>query len=336
MMRSQPISRREQLLSHLEAAEGAWLSGERLAAELGVSRAAVWKLIRGLETDGIAIEARPSLGYRLDPATDPLCAAAIARRLTTREPAVTVEHHPLLDSTNRLAARLARAGAPEGHLVTASAQSSGRGRCGRSFISPPDTGVYFSLILRPRLAYEDALLITTTAAVAVSEAIRRLLPGLNPEIKWVNDILLDGRKVCGILTEASLDMESGSIAALILGIGINVYPPAEGFPAELASIAGALVPAVRPGLRASLIAAVVDAFFAYYPALADEEGRLAIVAAYRARCPIAGRAITVVAGDGTDRPATALGIDDRGRLNVRYDDGGEDCLGSGEIRVRPR
>ncbi len=336
MMPGQPLSRREQLFARLEAAEGAWLSGEALAVELGVSRAAVWKLIRGLEADGIVIEARPSLGYRLDPTADPLCAAAIVRRLTTRDPAVTVEHHPSLDSTNRLAARLARAGAPEGHLVVASAQSAGRGRYGRSFVSPPDSGVYFSLILRPRLAYEDALLITTTAAVAVSEAIRRLLPDLSPEIKWVNDILLDGRKVCGILTEASLDMESGSIAALILGIGINVYPPADGFPAELATIAGALTSTVRPGLRASLIAAVVDSFFACYPALPDEEGRSAIVAAYRARCPIAGRAITVVAGDGTGRPATALGIDDRGRLNVRYDDGSEDSLGSGEIRVRPR
>ena len=255
--------KRSWLLATLDERRGEWVSGEGLAATLGVTRAAVWKLLTQLQEEGVPIEAQRRLGYRLPLEADLLDAEAIAAARRSSTPALAIEVHEALDSTNRLAAERARQGAPEGTVIVAAEQTAGRGRFGRSFHSPRGSGLYLSVVLRPRLAYEDALLITTTAAVAVAEAIETLYPeGPAPRIKWVNDILLGGKKLAGILTEASLDMESGQIAAIVLGIGLNVYPPAGGFPEELREIATALRPAPEAQLRSRLAAAILDAFFA--------------------------------------------------------------------------
>ena len=240
--------------------------------------------------------------------------------------AITFDIHECLPSTNATAKALAEGGAAEGTVVLASSQTQGRGRLGRSFCSPNGTGVYMSIVLHPRLAAEKALMITTAAAVAVCRALERLGAD-TPRIKWVNDIYCCDRKVCGILTEAVFD-GAGGLSYAVLGIGINVCEPDGSFPEDLAHIAGAAFPrgAVT---REQVIAAVIDAFFEEYVCL--EEG--CFIEEYRARSLLADRSVTVITPNG-NRDALALGVDEACRLCVRYADGSEEALSSGDVSVR--
>lgn len=233
-----------------------------------------------------------------------------------------------IDSTNAEVKRLAARGAREGLVVVASSQTAGRGRRGRSFFSPEGTGLYMSLLLRPALSPAQATRITTMAAVGICTAIERL-SGRKPGIKWVNDVLLDGRKVCGILTEAAMSADGASLDYVVLGIGINVLAPETGFPPEIASIAGSVFIGSPPNARSLLCAAVLDELAKDYLRLPEES----FAEEYRRRCIVPGRRITVLRGDST-LEADALSVDDECRLLVRYDDGREELLGSGEISIR--
>lgn len=169
-----------------------------------------------------------------------LSAQGVEKYLTSACRHLELHVLPVTGSTNTLLREKARDGAKEGCTVIAGAQTSGRGRLGRNFYSPPDTGVYLSILLRPlSLAPSEAVAFTTMAAVAACEAIEKV-SGRQAQIKWVNDIFMDGKKVSGILTEASLRPKSGKIDSIVLGIGINVYPPENGFPADLGQIAGSV------------------------------------------------------------------------------------------------
>ena len=230
------------------------------------------------------------------------------------------------ESTNAVAAEAARKGEAEGLVVVAERQTAGRGRRGRSFFSPGGTGLYMSILLRPRFSPERAVLLTAAAACAVCEAIEAEL-GLAPGIKWVNDILLDGKKVCGILVESSAGADGLEYA--IAGIGVNVTAPCGGFPAELKDIAGALTAEPVPGLRERLASRIVSSFTRLYGAV----GRGEQLEGYARRVTPPGTKITVLTPEGP-RPATVLGTDENCRLLVRYDGGGEDALFSGEISIR--
>lgn len=250
-------------------------------------------------------------------------------QLTTyiRTQGVLLDIHDTVPSTNATAKALAANGAAEGTVVLAAAQTAGRGRLGRTFCSPDSTGVYMSLILRPQLPAENALFITVAAAVAVCRALERL-GAATPRIKWVNDVYCRDRKVCGILTEAATNPVTGELSYVVLGIGINVTAPKGGFPAELAHIAGAAFSENAPS-REQVIAAVIDAFFAEYAHLEDG----AFIDEYRARSMLGGRAVTVITPTSS-REATALGVDERCRLLVRYADGSEETLSSGDVSLR--
>lgn len=241
-------------------------------------------------------------------------------------PHITLRIHDTLLSTNATAKELAEKGAPHGTVVLASAQTAGRGRLGRTFCSPDGTGVYMSMVLRPQLPAEKVLSVTTAAAVAVCHALERLGAD-NLRIKWVNDIYRHGRKVCGILTEAAFDGADG-LSYAVLGIGINVKEPEGGFSEEIRHIAGA---AFSEGdvTREQVIAAVIDAFFEEYAHL--EDGRF--VEEYRSRSMLDGRVVTVITPNG-NREATALGVDAACRLWVRYADGSEEALASGDVSLR--
>jgi len=211
--------------------------------------------------------------------------------------------------------------------MIAAAQTEGRGRLGRTFYSPDGTGLYMSILLRPTISANEALFITTAAAVAVCHAIERV-SDRTARIKWVNDIFCDDKKVCGILTEAALDPETGGLSYAVLGIGVNVCDPQGGFPDELCRIAASVF-GQREGDRCQLAAAIIDEFFAEYATLS--EGRF--IEEYRARSMLCGRQITVKAPSG-DRQATAVEVDEQCHLLVRYNDGTEEMLSSGDVSIR--
>lgn len=322
------MTTKEKLLELLEENREEYLSGEELAGTLAVSRAAVWKAVKSLQQEGYPIDAVTNRGYRLSRGGDRLSAPGIRKYLkdACRELPITVVEET--QSTNTALRALAEAGAPEGMVYIAQSQTGGRGRMGRSFFSPAGTGLYLSLLLRPT-TWEPARAaqLTAAAAAAMCEAIREVT-GKEPGIKWVNDLLLDGKKVCGILTEASFSMESGVLEYAVLGLGVNVYPPEGGFPKELGEIAGAVLDTPGEDVRNRLAGEFLNRFLAGY---AHPEDR-SFLDTYRRRSVAVGRDITVLSG-GHERRAFAFGVDDDCRLLVRYDDGTEQALSYGEIRI---
>ena len=277
-----PTSTRQALLQALSAAGGDYVSGQQLADTLGVSRAAVHKAAAALSAQGYALEAVSRRGYRLA-GGDPFCAEAVGPY-----PA-PVHIYDTLESSNRTAKLLALDGAPHGTLVLTAHQSAGRGRLGRKFESPAGKGVYCSILLRPELPAASAQTATIRAAVAVCRAVQSLC-GLELAIKWVNDLYYQGKKVCGILTEAGTDLESGRLEWLVVGIGLNLTSTAADWPPELADKAGSLYPGgPAPVPRAALAGAIARELLALGPGedCLDE---------YRARCFVPGHWVTVCTG----------------------------------------
>ena len=232
-----------------------------------------------------------------------------------------------LESSNRTAKLLALDGAPHGTLVLTAHQSAGRGRLGRRFESPAGKGVYCSVLLRPEMPAANAQTATISAAVAVCRAVKKLC-GLELAVKWVNDLYYQGRKVCGILTEAGTDLESGQLEWLVVGIGLNLTSTAADWPEELVRKAGSLYPGgPAPVSRAALAGAIARELLALCPAFdcLDE---------YRARCFVPGHWVTVCAETET-YAAKALAIDEEGRLVIQRENGRQEALRCGEVTTRP-
>lgn len=229
---------------------------------------------------------------------------------------------PVIDSTNRALKEQAAAGVSEGAVLLADRQTAGRGRMGRSFFSPAGCGLYFSVLLRPEKA--DPLKITVAAGVAVAEAVKEIFD-LELKIKWVNDLYLRDRKVCGILAEGAVK-ESG-LEWCVLGIGVNVYTPQEGF-GELEQIAGALLPQETEDRRPELAAAILNRFFECYERLDDP----AILTMYRERSYLQGRTVTAHRGDETFE-GKVIGIGDGAELLLQKESGEVVALSSGEVRL---
>ena len=320
---------KDKLLTLLQSRKGEFVSGEEIAEVLALSRTAVWKAANALRTSGYRIEAVRNRGYRLAAGADILCKSDMEAILGADGDGLTLEVLSCVDSTNSLLREKANAGCPEGYVVLAGQQTGGRGRMGRRFYSPPDTGLYLSLLLRPtRLPPAQAVGITTMAAVAACRAIEEVSHG-DAQIKWVNDIYLGGKKVCGILTEASIGLESGSLDYAVVGVGFNVCPPEDGFPEELSQIAGAILPRSQEGARNRLAAAFLKHFLAIY-----RSGGTGYAEEYRRRSLVIGKPIQVLSPVG-QRPAFALDVDSSCRLIVRYDDGTVEALSSSEVSIRP-
>lgn len=248
--------------------------------------------------------------------------AAIERHLHTTVFGRDLQVTAVLPSTNTTARALAQDGAPEGTVVVATAQTAGRGTRSRSFFSPQG-GVYMSIILRPREA--DGCLITSCAAVAVARAIERLCP-LGVQVKWVNDLYVGGRKLCGILTEAGFT-PNNSIDFVVLGIGVNVA--AVDFPPDIADIATSLGNEGCAVDRNALIAAILEEWETAYATISSGD----FLAESRTRSCVLGRRITVIRGN-EQFVAVATGIDERGHLTVQKDSGETVTLHSGEVSIR--
>lgn len=321
----------DDTLRILEAHRGETVSGEQMAADLGLTRAAVWKAVSGLKDRGFRIAAGSNRGYTLESDGGCLHPETIRRHLRAAGDFVLRVYDEAAGSTNDLVREAALRGEPEGLVVVADTQRAGRGRQGRTFVSPPGTGVYMSLLLRPKLPAAEAVAVTGIAAVAVTQAMEDLGAD-GAGIKWVNDVYLRGLKVCGILTEATMDMESGGLDHAVLGIGVNLFPPAGGFPPELAGIAGAVFPGKpEDDERSRIIAAILDRFLPLYRALPDRGW----LEEYRSRSILTGREVSFLR-EGRERRGLVLGVDDAARLLIRLDSGEETALSSGEVQlIRP-
>ncbi|MBR7132063.1 MAG: biotin--[Clostridia bacterium] len=233
-----------------------------------------------------------------------------------------------VDSTNSYMKTAEFADKPEGTTVIAGRQTCGRGRFNRTFHSPENSGIYMSILLRPRIPAADAVLITALAAVAVSEAIEAL-SSARAEIKWVNDVLIKGKKVCGILPEATLNLQNGRLERVILGIGINVYTPKDGFADEIKDIAGAVFERSDENLRNRFAAEIINRFFEQYPQIAERS----FLDYYISRSCVIGKNVTVISGESRRR-AAALGIDSDCHLLVELEDGSQELLSSGEVSLK--
>ena len=316
---------RDDLLAELEKRRGEDVSGQALAERFGVSRSAVWKAVNALRAAGFEISSTPNRGYRLRAEDDRLSAAGVRAALGETCAGLRVRVYETLDSTNQEAKRLLAAGEPCPMLLLAEEQTAGRGRRGRGFYSPAGEGLYMTLALQPRAALSQATLLTAAAAVAVAQSVEALT-ALACQIKWVNDVYLDGKKLCGILTEASGSFEADALSSVCAGIGVNVRT--RDFPEEFAGRACSLWPlAVSRNRLAAEIAVRLLNF-------AADLGAREFLEEYRRRSLVLGKAVTFTR-DGGERRALAVGIGENGELIVRYDDGREEALNAGEVRLLP-
>lgn len=321
---------KEQVLDIFENNRGQFISGGELAAKLNVSRNAVWKAVKSLQDEGYQITAVTNKGYRLNDETDILSVQSITKHLGRDNERFSIEVFKTLDSTNNMLKTLASAGEKEGKVVISEEQTAGKGRISRSFYSPAGTGLYMSLLLRPQFSPEKSSFITSAAAAAVARAIESV-SGCEAKIKWVNDIYCNGKKVCGILTEASMNLETGGLEYAVLGIGVNVNPPTLGFPEEIREVASSLFDrgSGEGDIRSRLAAEILKNFWEYYQKL----GEKTFLKEYRERSMIVGHDILVLQG-GSSNKALALAIDDSCHLIVEYEDGSQETLSSGEISIR--
>jgi len=330
-----------------------FVSGQELAARCRVSRTAIWKAVQILVRQGFRIEAVRNRGYHLSGTGEMLSGEAVTA-LLPQHFAGRITVYKTLDSTITEAKRICAAcGAPRdaaGHLteagrsihrsvVIAEQQTAGRGRLGRSFYSPAGTGVYLSILYVPEKGIIQPARMTTAAAVAVCRSLETLY-GVKAGIKWVNDVFVGGKKVCGILTEGVSNFETGIIETAIVGIGVNITDGADGFPAEIAGVAGSVLGKTSSSriTRNELAAAIVRETLSIYDMeeSGDGSGIAAVMREYRNRSLIIGKAVEVfpVPGrTGNAYKAVAVDVDDQARLIVQNDKGERIALQSGEITL---
>ena len=319
---------KDKILKFLKEADG-YISGQELCERLGVSRTAVWKVIRQLESEGYQIEAVRNRGYRLTDNADILNEAEIRAAMKSQWLGQHVTFLEETDSTNNVVRRMAEQGAPEGTLAVAEIQTAGKGRRGRSWSSPKGSGIWHSFLLRPEFAPEHASMLTLLAAMAVQKSVKDVT-GLDCKIKWPNDIVVNGKKICGILTEMSTEIDY--INYVVIGIGINTN--IEQFPEELKQTATSLrIEAGHSIRRSPLIAAIMRWFEKAYAEFMKTEDLSGIQKAYNELLVNCGREVRVLEPKG-EWQAEALGINNGGELLVRKADGSETAVYAGEVSVR--
>ena len=311
-----------------------YISGQELASALGLSRNSVWKAVKKLQEQGFNIESKASVGYRLAQSSDLLSSEYIKESLPFP---CRVQVLDKVDSTNNYAKTISDLSCP--HIILANEQTKGRGRLGRSFYSPPASGLYMSIVFKPDFELSKAMLVTTLSALAVCQAFEETV-GVGPKIKWVNDIYLNGKKVCGILTEAESNFETGSIEKIVIGIGINCFP--QNFPDELSDKASFIEAPKKQFSRNELAVAVAEKIFS----LMKTFDKRRILREYKSRSMILGQQILLFGSSysalpehgGSGIKAKAIDIDENGGLVVEYMEGRHaremDTITSGEITIR--
>jgi BirA family transcriptional regulator, biotin operon repressor / biotin---[acetyl-CoA-carboxylase] ligase len=319
-----------QILSALRAAENGGVSGADLSERLGISRAAIWARIEELRKVGYDIDATPHLGYRLNNDPDVLHADdLIARRGKAEIIGRDIRVFQETTSTNDVIEKLARDGVKEGVVVYAESQTKGRGRLGRKWISPAGKGLWFSILLRPDLRPPEATQLTIATATALWRAIQ-LTTGINAEVKWPNDILIRGKKVAGILTEMSAELDR--VKHVILGIGVDVNLSVSEFPADVRKVATSLRAELgKPVLRAELATAILRELDQDYARICG--GHFAEVAdEWEERCTTIGQQVTISIGERKIR-GRAESLDDDGALLVRTEHGRLERIIGGDVTL---
>jgi BirA family biotin operon repressor/biotin-[acetyl-CoA-carboxylase] ligase len=323
---------REAVLGAIREEQGQWVSGERLSMSLKVSRTTIWKQIKILQSEGYAIESSPKKGYRLSMIPDILSPEEVKDGLQTQ--LFGREHYYYfkeIDSTNNYAKTLAADGHPEGTVVIAESQSSGRGRRGRQWYSDSGQGIFLSLILRPPLPVNELSRINMAIALAIVDALQEV--GIKSGIKWPNDILIKDRKIAGILTEAITDMDG--IEFIVSGIGLNVNTLIEDFPAELRPIVTSVrEEAGRMVSRVHLLQILLIKLEQRYQQLISG-AFTEILEQVRTLSLVIGRDITIKQLGGITE-GRAIDIDNNGFLLVRDGQGNIHHLMSGEVLLKPQ
>lgn len=322
--------KREEIAGLLKE-RGGYVSGTEMAATFAVTRAAIWKAVGLLKQDGYVIESSPSKGYRLVASPD-LCISDLRKRISSA--AQTIGHELIffdsVSSTNTVAMQMASQGCSDGAVVIADSQTGGKGRLGRSWISPPGKNIYMSIVLRPGISPRDATAITLLSAVACASAVRRSCP-VDATIKWPNDLIVGTRKLGGILTEIKADIDS--ISHAVVGIGINVNLALDDIPDEIKPIATSLlIETGEPFSRTELAGNLLFEFDRWYKLL-QAKGKRVIIDEWLTMSSTIGKEVHVTAGNQTFQ-GIAEGIDDEGLLIVRLQDGSYRTISAGDVTLR--
>lgn len=307
---------------------GEYVSGQELCERFGVSRTAIWKAVKQLKDSGYTIEAIRNKGYRLISVPDHLSENELSSIRKTEWAGNQICYYPVLDSTNNKAKQLAEEGYEQGLLVVTDQQEAGRGRCGRNWTSPPGEGIFMSLLLKPHIVPKNAAMLTLVTAISVTEAIVRCTDS-SPAIKWPNDIVMNGRKICGILTEMSAQFEY--INHIVIGIGINVHNNT--FPEEISKTATSLfLETQRHFNRAAIIESVLECFERNYSTYLMTQDLSKLTETYNKVLVNKNKKVRVL-DPNCPFEGVARGITKNGELIVETPNG-EKLVSSGEVSVR--
>ncbi|NFF60812.1 biotin--[acetyl-CoA-carboxylase] ligase [Clostridium botulinum] len=321
---------KEEIISLLKENKDNFISGEKMSEKFGITRAAVWKYMKAIKKDGYEIESVSRKGYKLISSPDLLTFEEINPYLTTNYIGKNIMYFNTIDSTNNKAKELGTNGVLEGTVVISEEQTGGRGRLGRQWVSPKFKGIWMSMILRPDIEPMEASKITQIVAAAVCSAIKEL--GIDVYIKWPNDIVLNNKKICGILTEMS--GEINKINYIVAGIGINVNIDEEDFPEDIKKIATSIK--IQTGLkiqRKELIAKIFNKFEMLYDEFINKGTIKRSIEICKCNSALLGRKVKIIR-KSNEIFAKALTIAEDGELIVEYDDGKVEKIVSGEVSVR--
>lgn len=332
------MSTKEKVYESLKLSGSNFISGEEIASNIYVTRAAVWKAIKALEKDGIKIEAVTNKGYRLSETEKLINRDIILNEIETEYGEfkylknLEIQAFQTVGSTNDLAREFAQNGKEQEAVFIADCQTKGRGRKGRDFYSPTSTGLYMSFLLFPHTDFAHAINYTCMTAECICRAIKKVT-GIDTQIKWVNDIYYKEKKIAGILTEGITSIEDGTLSHVVIGAGINIYTPYDGFPDDIKKKAGALLESSADSeIRDRLAGAIIGEFYKSY----KEPDKYPFFEGYKEKSMLIGNYVKILPfGDSKEKNEYALvtGIDDECRLLIKYENGQTDALSSGEVSV---
>lgn len=336
-MNEKNASLKTKLIYMLYKNRGQYVSGEKLSEELGVTRAAIWKHIKSLKSEGFEIQASTNKGYVFISGPDFISEEEIAGLINTKILHKSIFCFSSIDSTNEYVKKLANEGYPEGTTVIADMQTKGKGRLGRKWSSKYGLGIYMSILLRPRIIPVKVPVLTLAASIAVADAIKHLY-NLNAGIKWPNDIILDDKKVCGILCEMSCELEG--VDYVVLGIGMNVFHKQNHFEDDYKNTATSIMLSLKNNnvqkkydvRRNHIIAEIINRFDEIYDKILNNE-KQSVIDLYRKYSVTVGRRLRFISGN-KEFEGDALDINEDGSLVIKKDDGTICSIISGEVSVR--